>query len=138
MKVLVFHVKFIDLIARPPGKSLSDIAREYDSRLGMPSTQQRQDLLRLTAEAGAISSWAFVLLSVQLLLLTLLRSTVFEEIRLPLPSDAKLSQMLRKAVQNSKKKKYHFNTPCNRFQNGKCKFLKGCKYNHVLKATSKE
>lgn len=62
VRILVFHVKFLDLIARPSGKSLNDIAKEYDERLGMPSEQQKQDLLQLSAEAQKISSFSYDIL----------------------------------------------------------------------------
>ena len=53
----MFNVKFLDKIARPKGKSLKEIASEYDAKLGMPSEEQKQELKQLSDEARSLSSW---------------------------------------------------------------------------------
>jgi len=93
---LMFHVYFLDSIARPAGKSLSEVAADYDLLLGRPSLQLRERLHKtvhdILTKANNINDF-------------------FRGINFPIPADDKVCEALRIAMTHSRKKTYHKGTP---------------------------
>lgn len=91
-RLLIYHVHFLEMIARPAGCSLAQVASEYDQRLGRPSAAQKEEFQALVKD---------VLESVVSF------DELFRRVGLkPLPH-ADLVLLLRNAVHISLKRNYH-------------------------------
>ena len=56
-KILSFHVAFLQLIARPAGQSIADVAERYDQLLGQPSHAVTRRLQERVRQIVALESW---------------------------------------------------------------------------------
>jgi hypothetical protein len=83
----MFHVFFLDKVARPAGKSLAEVAVTYDELCGRPSLAIREELQRACRNV-------------------LDKATTFQDffvgINFPVPSNDKILEALRLAVYHSR------------------------------------
>jgi len=90
-RLLMFHVFFLNHIAKPPGKSVADMRAMYDESFGRPSDRMKYALQQKVKELQKISNWI----------------EFFTLIEMPLPTPRQLTYWLRGSVQNSARKRYH-------------------------------
>ncbi len=83
----MFHVYFLDRVARPANKTLDEIAAGYDALLGRPSLDAREELQR-TCRNILIKTENF--------------QDFFRGINFPVPSEEKLLEALRLAMYHSR------------------------------------
>merc|ERR1712183_1095073 len=92
LRLLMFQVYFMSTIGRPSGTSGPfDVLARYERRLGKPTTAQKEDLVKNAKEILAVNTWV----------------QFFKRLGGPVPSCARVVQILRQAVVNSAKKGYH-------------------------------
>jgi hypothetical protein len=60
LKLLIFHVYFLENIGRPGALSLEDIAAKYDKLYGFPTPAMKEDLQKMIKETLALESWEYV------------------------------------------------------------------------------
>lgn len=91
-RLLVFQVKFLEIVAKPAGASLEEVAKEYDRLYGRPSARVRDALQAATKDIqeNVINFDEF-----------------FKRIGLPTLSREELLNLLRRSVSNSERKGYH-------------------------------
>ena len=92
LRLMMFQVYFLSCIGRPPTLAGPfDILGQYDMRLGLPSTAQKEDLQRNAKKILSVTTW----------------DQFFQRLGGPVPDESRLNDILRQAVRNSKRKKYH-------------------------------
>jgi hypothetical protein len=93
MRLLMFQVYFMSRIGRPAGtRGHADVLNLYKKRLGRPTTAQKEDLQDACKAILAVDSW----------------SEFCHRCNVPLLTKEKLVPMLKQAVVNSRRKRYHF------------------------------
>ena len=90
-RLLMFHVFFLNHIAKPKGKSVADMRAMYDESFGRPSDRMKYALQQKVKELQKISNWI----------------EFFSLIEMPLPTPRQLTYWLRGSVNNSARKRYH-------------------------------
>lgn len=93
LKLSLFHVYFLENIARPAGVSTEAVKRMYDSNFGKPSQELRERWRVAMAAISQMASW----------------DEYFALLGGPAPTRPELVAMLRRAVNNSYLKGYHGN-----------------------------
>jgi ubiquitin-protein ligase/predicted RNA-binding protein with RPS1 domain len=91
--LLMFHVYFLDKVARPPGVSLAKVREMLDSRFGKPTFAMKDQLMRECKRIRKVNEW----------------KDFFEYIHIPAPSNRTLIDWLHQAQINSEKVRYHRN-----------------------------
>eukprot|EP01092_Planopodium_desertum_P005917 TRINITY_DN243_c0_g1_i5.p1 TRINITY_DN243_c0_g1~~TRINITY_DN243_c0_g1_i5.p1 ORF type:complete len:596 (+),score=162.26 TRINITY_DN243_c0_g1_i5:1229-3016(+) len=92
LKLLMFHVYFLNIIAKPKGQSVHEVRRVYDSLYGRPTQKMKRALQTATKEFQMVQTWV----------------EFFARIDFPNPpSPEKLTRWLRDSVFNSSRKRYH-------------------------------
>jgi len=89
--LIMFHVYFLDKVARPTGVSLAKIREMLDLRYGKPTFAMKDQLMRECKRIRSVTDW----------------SALFEYIHMPAPSTNTLLDWLWTAQQNSAKVGYH-------------------------------
>eukprot|EP01113_Clastostelium_recurvatum_P019316 TRINITY_DN2277_c1_g1_i8.p1 TRINITY_DN2277_c1_g1~~TRINITY_DN2277_c1_g1_i8.p1 ORF type:complete len:1241 (-),score=385.36 TRINITY_DN2277_c1_g1_i8:37-3759(-) len=87
----MFHVYFLDNVARPPGVSLSKVKELLHSRYGKPTWAMKDRLMREVKAMLKVDTWA----------------GFFQYVHMPVPSDRALERWLWFANKNSIRKRYH-------------------------------
>lgn len=90
-RLLMFHVFFLNHIAKPKGSTVADMKRMYDESYGRPSERLKSALQLRVKDLQKISNWI----------------EFFNLIEMPLPTPKQLTYWLRQSVRNSAKKRYH-------------------------------
>lgn len=91
LKLLLFHVYFLRKIARPSGASLGKVADSYDRFYGRTSSKTQEEFQNAVKRILSISKWP----------------EFYSLAGLSAPTPKSMTEILRQAVRNSKKKKYH-------------------------------
>lgn len=92
LRLLMFQVYFMSTIGRPTGtKGPFDVLDRYEKRLGKPTAAQKEDLLKNAKEILAVETWV----------------QFYQRLGGPVPPRYALIQMLKQAVVNSARKRYH-------------------------------
>lgn len=92
LRLLMFQVYFMSMIGRPTGSSGPfDVLDHYEKRLGKPTTAQKEDLLMNAKEILAVKTW----------------HEFFLRLGGGVPTWQRLVDILKQAVENSKRKGYH-------------------------------
>lgn len=92
-RLLIYHVYFLERIARPAGKSLAQVAADYDSRLGRASGEQKAQFQALVKDViESVVSF----------------DQLFSRVGLAVPSQPELVRRLRACVTASLHRGYHF------------------------------
>jgi len=89
--LLMFHVYFLDHVARPPAMSLSEVRQLLDLRLGKPTFGMKDQLMRECKVIHSIKNW----------------DQWFRYIHVRPPSESSLLKMFHNALKNSESKNYH-------------------------------
>eukprot|EP01080_Neovahlkampfia_damariscottae_P003166 gene3166-5482_t len=89
MRLLMFHEYFLNNFARPDGKSIEEIAKNYDNKYGRPTDEEKEDLQKSLFRIQKVKSFEEVLKNMKI------------EIKCP------ISQILRSSRLDSLKKNYH-------------------------------
>jgi len=89
-RLLLFHIYFLNKIARPPGISLKSQMQRYDAFYGCVSSHQIESFQKEVKRIQGINSFPHF----------------FNYMNLAMSED-KISDILRKAIVNSEKKRYH-------------------------------
>jgi hypothetical protein len=133
LKLLLFHVYFLERVARPAALSLDEIAANYDKLLGHPAATVKDELQASVKDILQLESWEYVKLYCK----NNVNREFFRRIGVPVPSDMDMNMWLRRSVYNSLKKGYHGGEankkrePCKTFAaTGYCRFGKNCKFTH--------
>jgi len=92
-RLLLFHIYFIEHIARPKGKTGDEIIDLYDSNLGKPTQEIRQNWQNAVKEILDVSTW----------------EEYFSRLSIPMPDSANLLTWLKNCIANSERKGYHNN-----------------------------
>jgi hypothetical protein len=58
----MFHVFFLEKFAKPPGKTLDDVANELDRLYGRPNNQLKEEFLDTVKAIKVVSSWEYVII----------------------------------------------------------------------------
>jgi len=90
-RLVMFHVYFLNNIAKPPGKSVRDVKRMYDEYYGRPTQRMKFALQLATKDIQSINNWI----------------EVFHRVDIPLPTPKIMTRWLRQSVYNSQRKRYH-------------------------------
>jgi len=97
LRLNAFHVQFLNLLGRPKGMNLEEIAMTYDKYFGFPTKEKIRHLREaLDNILRKMKSWR----------------EYYIQIGLPCPTDESLNESLRKAVSNSRRKGYHRSEKC--------------------------
>lgn len=91
LRLLLFHVYFLENVGRPEGMSLEDIAQGYDAMYGMPSAKMKESLQEACKQIQQVASW----------------DEYFARIGVKAPTRDELTEWLRQSVANSARKGYH-------------------------------
>jgi len=89
--LIMFHVYFLDKVARPEGMTLHQVREILDLRYGKPTFPMKDQLMRECKRIRKVSDW----------------SEFFKYIRMPAPSQRTLLDWLHSAQKNSAKAGYH-------------------------------
>eukprot|EP01119_Soliformovum_irregulare_P013021 TRINITY_DN3432_c0_g1_i1.p1 TRINITY_DN3432_c0_g1~~TRINITY_DN3432_c0_g1_i1.p1 ORF type:complete len:1126 (+),score=389.91 TRINITY_DN3432_c0_g1_i1:135-3512(+) len=129
LKLLAFHIYFLNRIGRPPDMSLDDICDRYDQLYGNPTAQMKDQFQDAVKEILEIDSW----------------EEFFTRVGARIITDKELNIWLRQSVINSGMKEYHHipgnrrnlarsggkrQEICKRFQRGDCPYGSKCQYLH--------
>eukprot|EP01089_Gocevia_fonbrunei_P005898 TRINITY_DN16396_c0_g1_i1.p2 TRINITY_DN16396_c0_g1~~TRINITY_DN16396_c0_g1_i1.p2 ORF type:complete len:120 (-),score=33.80 TRINITY_DN16396_c0_g1_i1:90-449(-) len=87
----MFHVYFLNNIAKPQGFKVADVKRMYDNYYGRPTQRLKYDLQLATKDIQCINNWI----------------EFFARVDMPLPTPKKLDGWLKASVLNSQRKRYH-------------------------------
>ena len=90
--LLCFSVFFLHTVARPPNRTLAQVSRDLDCRMGQPAPQTLEALQAAAGQIRSISSW----------------TEYFRWIGQPEPDVAALDDQLRASVQTSLERGYHY------------------------------
>ncbi|CAB9502388.1 enzyme E2 2 [Seminavis robusta] len=92
LRLLMFQAYFMSRIGRPSNKrGPMEVLDQYERQMGKPTPKQKKDLQRNAKEILAVTTW----------------SRFFQRLGGPIPSDARLADILKQAVANSLRKRYH-------------------------------
>jgi hypothetical protein len=91
VRLVLFHVYFLENVARPDGLTPEQIASSYDALYSYPSAQMQLSLQHACKQIQQVSSW----------------DEFFSRIGLPAPDQDHLAQWFRQAIANSARKGYH-------------------------------
>jgi hypothetical protein len=91
IRLMLFHVYFLEQIGRPQGKSLDEIADNYDKLFGRPNNAMKDAFLSAVRSIMKIKSW----------------DEAFSSIGLQAPPQGDLCDWLQKSVTMSLKRGYH-------------------------------
>ena len=93
LRLLMFQTYFMSRIGRPKGMlgTPSIVLDRYNKQLGKPSPDQKHDLQVASKEILAVTTWP----------------QFFQYIRGPIPSSSRLVEILKDAIANSLRKRYH-------------------------------
>jgi len=67
IRLVMFHVYFLEYVGRPPGKSLDQIADSYDKLYGRPNNVTKDHFLRAIKDIISIDDWEYGVISLFLL-----------------------------------------------------------------------
>jgi len=91
MRLLMFHVYFLNHVGRQPGRSLDEIAKSYDTLYGFPTNAMKSELQDAVKAIQSVDNW----------------EDFFTFIGYPAPDPTELNAWLRVSVLNSLNKGYH-------------------------------
>eukprot|EP01133_Synstelium_polycarpum_P013661 gene13661-16088_t len=94
IRLLLFHVYFLQHLARPEGSTLDSIGAQYNRLLGKPPPYIRDNLQKAVKEIKCVRTW----------------DEFFSKIGLTPPSESDLAEWLKRSVGNSIAKNYHRDT----------------------------
>jgi len=88
----MFHVYFLQHVAKPEGKTLLYVKEMYDILFGQPTHRMKENLQAGIKEILCVDSWI----------------KFFDHINVPLPTTTQLHSWLCGSVLRSEQKRYHF------------------------------
>lgn len=87
----MFQIAFLELIGRPAGMSCQQIIKMYDSGMGTSCPRLRRELHAKCKTIYNVNTW----------------QEFFDTVRVSMPSDEFLAQLLKESVTSSRIKGYH-------------------------------
>lgn len=90
-RLIMFHMYFLEHVARPLGKAIPEMSKSYADLYGRPSVRMVEDMLQAFRDIKKVKN----------------HSDFFGRIGLPILSEEELKVLLRKSVTNSRVKGYH-------------------------------
>jgi len=92
LRLIMFHVYFLTSIAKVGKSSITEISEGYDSRYGRPTEHKENQLQKNIFKIKNVSGF----------------KQYFKQVKLPVPSDAQILELLQQCVVDSSIKRYHF------------------------------